>query len=676
MRRIKVAAAELNQTPLDWEGNQRRIRLALEEARTAGASVVCLPELALTGYGCEDMFLSPGLVDGCWSRLESLLPATRGLVTAIGMPVRVRRAVLDAVAVCVDGRLCGVVPKQHLAGDGLHYEPRWFSAWPAGGRESLETPLGTVPVGDLLFDVAGVRVGFEICQDAWVAARPAASLATRGADLLLNPSASHFSFGKAEVRRRFVLEASRSCSVTYLYANLVGNEAGRAVYDGGALIAHDGRLVASGRRFSFADRRLITAVVDVDETRLARSRQRPTLVAEGMEAAARGDVRVPFFWPHVEPEKPAADSTARDSAPNAPAAGLPSWEQGPHVKEEEFARAVALGLFDYARKSRATGFVLSLSGGADSGALACLVRLALELAQQELGMVGLRQRWPTLPPSAADAGLDGLMPEVLLTAYQSTAHSGPVTREAARAVAADAGARHVELDVSALVDSYVKLSAEALGRPLAWETDDLAMQNVQARVRAPSVWLLANVRGALLLSTSNRSEASVGYATMDGDTAGGLAPLAGIDKPFLRHWLRWLERHAPQGLAPMPSLRHINSQAPTAELRPPERHQTDEADLMPYEVLDRIERLAMRDHHAPAEVLQRLQAERGESTAQLAAWVERYFRLFCRNQWKRERYAPSFHLDDIGLDPRGWLRFPILSGGFDQELSALPRSRE
>src|SRR5690606_28750287 len=147
------------------------------------------------------------------------------------------------------------------------------------------------------------------------------------------------------------------------------------------------------------------------------------------------------------------------------------------------------------------------------------------------------------------------------------------------------------LDVDALVQGYVALAEAALGRRRTWEQDDVALQNVQARVRSPSVWVLANVKGALLLSASNRSEAAVGYATMDGDTSGGLAPLAGIDKAFLLRWLGWLQEHGPAGLGPIPALAAITRLEPTAELRPPASGQTDEADLMPYEVLDVIERL-------------------------------------------------------------------------------------
>jgi NAD+ synthase (glutamine-hydrolysing) len=184
--------------------------------------------------------------------------------------------------------------------------------------------------------------------------------------------------------------------------------------------------------------------------------------------------------------------------------------------------------------------------------------------------------------------------------------------------------------------------------------------------------MLANLTGALLVSTSNRSEAAVGYATMDGDTAGGIAPIAGIDKAYLRRWLRWLERDGPEGLGPIPALAAVNAQAPTAELRPATSGQTDEADLMPYDVLDTVERLAIGEKQTPLEAWRQVRARYPQhDPRQLAVWTERFFRLWSRNQWKRERYAPSFHLDDQNLDPKTWCRFPILSGGFERECAAL-----
>jgi NAD+ synthase (glutamine-hydrolysing) len=661
MHLIRLGGCALNQTPLDWDGNRDRILAAIEAARAAGVSILCLPELCVSGYGCEDAFLSPGVPRLAWRMLDEIVPGVRGLAVAVGLPVRFENAVYDAAALVVDGRLAGIVCKQHLAGDGLHYEPRWFRPWPAGRIDTLATDGADVPIGDLRFDLGGVRVGFEICEDAWVADRPGARLAARGVDVILNPSASHFAFGKDEIRRRFVAEGSRACGAAYVYANLVGNEAGRTIYDGGVIVASGGAIVAAGRRFPFGDVALTTAVVDVDANRLVQARM------AAPEPVDDGAARVALAF------APATLAPAREAAGDR----RDAWEHGPHVKEEEFARAVALGLFDYLRKSRSRGAVVSASGGVDSSAVACLVALAIRFAAADSRPAEVAARLgrddlATSLPADRERALMALVGAMLACVYQATVNSGPVTRAAAGGVAEALGATFHEFDVEPLVRGYERLAAAAVGRPLSWERDDVALQNVQARARSPSVWMLANITGALLISTSNRSEAAVGYATMDGDTSGGIAPLAGIDKAFLRRWLVWLERHGPEGIGPIPALAAVNAQAPTAELRPPAAGQTDEADLMPYDVLDRVERCAIRDKQTPLEAWQRLVVEfPGHEPAQLARWTERFFALWSRNQWKRERYAPSFHVDDENLDPKTWCRFPILSGGFARELAEL-----
>ncbi|HWC90618.1 MAG TPA: NAD(+) synthase [Pirellulales bacterium] len=333
---------------------------------------------------------------------------------------------------------------------------------------------------------------------------------------------------------------------------------------------------------------------------------------------------------------------------------------------------MSLSLYDYLRKSRSRGFVVSLSGGADSAAVSCLVALAVRLGVAELGLEGFvaKLAYSARATDARDSA--ELLRGLLTCVYQSTANSSDTTRGAARAVAEALGAEMLEFDVDQLVKDYIAMVSRALGRTLDWEHDDLALQNIQARARSPGVWMVANLRQALLLSTSNRSEAAVGYATMDGDTSGGLSPIAGIDKAFLRRWLAWLETHGPAGLAPIPALAAVTVQAPTAELRPPGAGQTDEQDLMPYDLLDAVERAAIRDKLTPLEVFLRMRPQFPQYAAgELGPWIERFFRLWCRNQWKRERYAPSFHVDDENLDPKTWCRFPILSGGFERELAEL-----
>ncbi len=652
MQLVKVAAAALNQTPLDWDGNQARIVRAIREAKAQGAALVCLPELCIPGYGCEDAFHSRGTTLESWRILQEILPETRGIAVALGLPIMHRGVLYNAACMVVDGVIMGFVAKRSLAGDGIHYEPRWFKPWPAGKHIQWKHDGKTYPLGDLLFEIGNLRVGFEICEDAWVPGRPGPELAAQGVDIILNPSASHFAFGKHEVRKQIVIDASRTFGATYVYTNLIGNEAGRVIYDGEALIASCGKLLAEGPRFGFDDVYITCVVIDIDYARMSHSR---TTYVPAVDDSLRAVVHAEVTLPTAEYASPAPSQATE-------------WPDARFEKHEEFTRAVTLGLYDYLRKSRSRGFVVSLSGGADSAAIAYLIAAMVELACQELGLAGACAR---LGLPLAETPHD-LTQRLLVCVYQATANSGDVTREAARTVAAAVGAEFMLFDVEPLVQSYRGIVEKAIGRGLSWDTDDIALQNIQARVRAPGVWMIANLRNALLLATSNRSEAAVGYATMDGDTCGGLSPIAGIDKAFLREWLRWVETKGPAGLAPVPEMHAINVQQPTAELRPAEEAQTDEADLMPYPLLDAIERAAIRDKLTPRECMQVMAARFPQyDRPQLLVWVKRFFRLWSRNQWKRERYAPSFHVDDQNLDPKTWCRFPILSGGFEHELELL-----
>ena len=643
---IRVGAGCLNQIPMDWYGNRRRILETIQQARDAEVSILCLPELAITGYGCEDQFLSHEVTERAWDSLLQIVPKTEGLVVAVGLPVWVKNAVYNTVALIADGQIAGLVAKKNLAGDGLHYEPRWFHAWPEGVIVEDEFGGQFLPIGDPIFKIGGIRIGLEVCEDAWVADRPGRLFAGSGVDVILNPSASHFAFGKQEVREQFVIEGSRAFGAVYVYANLLGNEAGRAIYDGGGLIASAGKVVAEGPRLSFEETTLAVSSVDIERNRLHQART----VSRQIDVQGLAEIEYDFIWPEV---------TKWDGHQPVPSMS----------KDEEFTRAMALAYFDYLRKSWSGGFVVSLSGGADSAAVSCLARVMLDLALAELGEVRLRARLPhlDLPEETKD-----WMRTLLFCAYQGTKNSGDVTRNAARAVAEAIGCDYAEWEVDQFVEGYENTIESVTGRSLSWEQDDITRQNIQARVRAPGIWMMANIRNSLLLATSNRSEAAVGYATMDGDTSGGLSPIAGIDKHYLREWLRWMETKGLPESGPISALSHINVQNPTAELRPQSNKQTDEEDLMPYPVLDTMERAAIRDKKGPKDVLKVVQLAYPEfSNEKLKEWTIKFFKLWCRNQWKRERYAVSFHVDDQNLDPKTWCRFPILSAGFNEELAEL-----
>lgn len=660
MKLIKVAGAVLNQIPMAWENNKRNILNAIEEARNQQVSVLCLPELCLTGYGCEDAFFSLGVQRTALDMLFEIAPHTQGMVVCVGLPLSYQNRIFNTACLLVDGKIKGFVAKRFLAGNGIHYEPRWFTPWQMDMETTIEISdlqgkTHNFPLGDIFFNVGGVKIGFEICEDAWVANRPGRNLYRYGVDVILNPSASHFAFSKLETRKRFVLEGSRSFGVAYIYVNLLGNEAGRAIYDGGTLIASSGTLLAVGERLTFHDHLLTTAIIDIGEARLAQSQFSTVFIVPELQETC---IKVDFTFPNIRPE------VLQDKDKN--------WEKSPFIQEEEFTRTLALGLFDYLRKSRSHGFVISLSGGADSSAIAALCYLMIRLGVESIGFEAFKQKLAYIKGVQTAQNAEEIAKLLITTAYQGTENSSETTRSASEKVAKAVFSDHYELNINNLVNEYRHIISQSIGRELTWQQDDITLQNVQARVRSPSIWMFANIKNALLLSTSNRSEAAVGYATMDGDTSGGLSPIAGIDKAFLRQWLRWLEKQGVEGRIQIPELVCVNEQAPTAELRPLENKQTDEDDLMPYDVLDSIEEAAIRDKKMPLECFLLLQMKFPNYTEkQLKDWTAKFFRLWCRNQWKRERYAPSFHLDDKNLDPKTWCRFPILSGGFERELAEL-----
>lgn len=428
-----------------------------------------------------------------------------------------------------------------------------------------------------------------------------------GQTIFTQPTAIPFLLGRPKV-------APSIADAVVVVAAPLGCPAGRFVYDGVSSIKFRGRCLAQSRPFSFAPLEVIVADLGAS---------------------------------HVSVE-PLDDVDLSDES----------------ILFDTLARAIALGLFDYRRKSGAERFVLSLSGGADSTAVALLVHLSVLLAK--------------------DANQDSEIctRDLLTCLYQATENSSATTRAAARGVAAMIGATYHETDVQPMVDLYRRAASIAVGRELTWERDAVSLQNIQARARSPLAWMVANVTGGLLLTTSNRSEATLGYCTMDGDTSGGLAPLGGIDKALLRRFLVWLQR---DGITiggtrhHFPDLAIVTQQEPTAELLPPTAKQTDENDLMPYTLLQRLEQWVIGEHlRSVDEIVHRLQdeplcatwlegvpRERDQAATQLTTWVHRFLRLWQTNQWKRCRYANAFAIDGHAPSNEDFADYPILSGDDD-----------
>jgi NAD+ synthase (glutamine-hydrolysing) len=622
MALTKIAGAALNQTPLDWENNISNIIEAIEAAKQHQVKIICLPELCMVGYGCEDLFLSKWLSYTALEYLEKIRIAAKDIIVAVGLPLWHQDKLYNCACLIQDQNILGFNPKQNLANDGVHYEPRWFTAWNPGKVEYFTYLDHSYKFGDIMYDLEGIKIGFEICEDAWQEqVRPGIRLFKQNVDLILNPSASHFAFGKSKLREALVISSSQKFNCGYVYANLLGNEAGRMIFDGEILIAQRGKLIQRNTRLSFKNINLITADLDLKDH-------------------------------HNTPVNINDDD---------------------HQKNVEFVKASSLALFDYLRKSHSKAFVLSLSGGADSSTCAILVAEMIKRATKELGYeeflkkLNLVESFIVMDKELSETTQLQKITEILLyCAYQSTKNSSDSTFNSAASLARSIGATFYSWSIDDEVKSYTRKIENAIGRSLSWEDDDISLQNIQARARSPVIWMLTNIKNALLIATSNRSEGDVGYTTMDGDTSGSISPIAAVDKYFILEWLKWAEKFLGYS-----ELHQVNSLSPSAELRPLQFTQTDEADLMPYHLIVKIEELAIRDRKSPLEVYQILQMENFISNEQLKSFIIKFFTLWARSQWKRERFAPSFHLDDFNIDSRTWCRFPILSGGFRKELNYL-----
>ena len=299
---MKIGAASMNQTPLDWENNLKNIRAVLKEAKKEGIEILCLQELVVTSYACQDMFLANWVNEKALNAVEALLPDTSDLAVCIGIPFRYDDDLYNCMVFIHDQKVLGVSAKQNLPGDGVYYEPRWFKEWPSGLQTTIDLFGREVPFGDIIYQLKGLKIGFEICEDAWRKDRPACQAEYEGVDLILNPSASHYEFQKVAVREDLIRKSSEQFNCTYLFANQLGNEAGRLIYEGDMIIASKGKILNRADCFHFKTYNLIWSDLQFD--------------------------------------------------------GI-NQEQGPPATiplNEEFTSVASLALFDYMRKSKSNGF--------------------------------------------------------------------------------------------------------------------------------------------------------------------------------------------------------------------------------------------------------------------------------------------------------------------------------
>ncbi len=505
---MRLALAQLNTTVGDLDGNRERIVEALVEAGRAGADLVLVPELAVTGYPPEDLLLRPGFLRAAAESLEEIAREATDVAALVGFP-HLDRDLYNACAVCAGGEVRAIYRKRFLPNYGVFDEDRYF----APARDCL------------LIDIGGTLIGPTICEDMWQPGPPATDLALAGAQLLTNISASPFHVCRDREREAMFATRARDNACFVAFCNAVGGQ-DELLFDGHSLVVdEEGHVLA--RAHGFAEEVLL---VDIDPADAVGRRLRDVR----RRALARDRDRLP--------EAPVvALGGVREQREPAPA-----QLAEPLGELEQMRLALELGLGDYVRKNGFQDVVIGISGGIDSA-------LTAALAVEALG------------------------PDRVHCVSMPSRYSSEETRRDARLLADSLGTDFRELPIDDVYSGFESVLAESF----AGREPDLAEENLQARIRGVLLMALSNKFGWLVVATGNKSELSVGYATLYGDMAGGFALLKDVFKTDVFRLSRHLNERAERELIPAT----IIDRAPSAELR---ADQLDEDSLPPYEKLDRV----------------------------------------------------------------------------------------
>ncbi len=584
MRPLRLGLAQINATVGDLAGNRDRVAASIDRARAAGVDVLAFPEMAITGYPPEDLLLKPSFIDRAIEVTRELAARTAGMTVVVGTVDR-DFDLYDAAAVLHDGQWVGTYRKRFLPNYGVFDENRYFMP---GTRNPVFVRGTTV-------------IGVNVCEDIWYPGGPVEEQVIRGgAEVILNVSASPYHAGKAQGRKRMLCTRAADNLAIICYVNLVGAQ-DEIVYDGCSLIIDEqGKVLAEGRMF---EEDLVVTDVDLEavfSARLHDPRLRKGRALESGDAAPRIDL------PVARGAEPTGGGGVATAVSAKPAIAVRAPVHAPEPDEEIF-QALVVGTRDYVAKNDFTTVVLGLSGGIDSALTACIA-------------------------------VDAVGPERVVAVMMPTRFTSPASLEDARALARALGIRYEEIAIDAVFQSHLGILGPALVGAGAADAA-LASENLQARIRGNTLMALSNAFGWLVLTTGNKSEMSVGYATLYGDTAGGFAVLKDVYKTTVYRLARL--RNARSPVIP----ERILTRPPTAELR---EDQCDQDSLPPYEILDPILRFYVEEDRSAREI-----AELGFDRA----LVDRVLRMVDKAEYKRRQTPPG-----IKISPRAFgkdRRLPI-----------------
>ena len=609
---VKVAAA----TPLvkiaDCHANAEAIDRLTAEAVERGVSVVVFPELSLTGYTCGDLFLQSRIIEAGDEALAQLLATPRPIVSIIGMPIYYKNNLYNCAVVIANGKICGIVPKSYIPNYSEFYESRWFTE----GRDIRNAEITIcgqrVRFGsDLLFEVHGTRFGVEICEDLWVPAPPSSDMALAGATLIFNQSATPEILGKHTYLRSLIKQQSARALCGYVYSSAgVGESSTDLVFTGNGIIAENGKIIASRKRFV---REARLTVADIDVEHIFNERRRHTSF---INLDNRFDViKIDIPQPKSELERVVNPT--------------------PFIPEdlnEGCAEAFTIQSAGLAQRLAHIGcnkVVLGISGGLDS-TLALLVTVATFdlLGLDRKGIIGV-----TMPGF-------GTTDRTYQNALTLMAELGITTREISIRKACEQHFEDIGLDPNERGAAY---------------------ENSQARERTQILMDLANLVGGIVIGTGDLSEAALGWATYNGDSMSMYNPNCSIPKTLVRKLVEWCAE-SNQNEQVRATLKDIVDTPVSPELLPADSEgniaQKTEDLVGPYALHDFFIYNFLRNGFSPAKIEYLAQkAFEGEYSAEeIKHWLQVFLRRFFSQQFKRSAMPDGPKVVTVSLSPRGDLR--------------------
>lgn len=690
---ITIATCNLNQWALDFEGNRDRIVQSIVEAKKKGARLRVGPELEVCGYGCLDHFAENDLYDHCWEIYAEILnnPDTWGIILDIGMPIIHNSVKYNCRVISHNGMIFMIRPKLYLANDGNYREMRYFTPWNRPQYyEKYQLPKFVqkfnnqkmVLFGDCLVDTLETRIGFETCEELFTPHSPHIDMALQGVEIFTNSSGSHHELRKLDTRLQLITEATKKCGGIYLYANQKGCDGDRLYYDGCACIVVNGEMVAQGSQFSLADVEVVVATIDLDDVRAYRNQR-----SSGIQTVNQ---KSPYHAMNtsieLSPDSNIFDHTVRPTD---------RIDIRYHLPQEEIALGPACWLWDYLRRSKCAGFFLPLSGGIDSCATAVIVHSMCRLVvqsikngdQQVLLDVQMLTHDSTFVPKTPQE----VAGRLFYSSFMGTENSSQETRSRAKELAAKIGSYHVDMNMDSLVSSVISVFEVATGHKPIFKifggsvTENLALQNIQARLRMVLSYLFAQLLpwtrkkqgGLLVLGSANVDECLRGYLTKYDCSSADINPIGGISKTDLKAFIAWAETNFE-----LPILKKFLDATPTAELEPITANyvQSDEVDMgMTYDELSRFGRLRKVEKCGPQAMFVKLyhewsQAPYNYTAEQVAEKVKKFWFFYAINRHKMTTMTPAYHAeqyspDDNRFDLRPFLinpRFPFASKKIDE----------